>query len=263
VRRFAGKTVVITGGAGGLGRAFARRFAAAGARPALLDLDGGAAAAAAAEVGGLGLACDVTDPAACRRAVETVAAELGGVDVLINNAGVTHRSAFAHTSAEVYRRVMEVNFFGALHCTQAALPWLLQSRGAIIAISSIAGFSPLLGRTGYAASKHALHGLFDSLRAELKPRGVHVLIVCPGFTNTGIAGAALDGDGTLTTHRQSTVGRVASPAEVAAATLRAAGRERRLLVLSTVGRLTRILTRMAPGLYERLMARSLAGELRR
>lgn len=267
-RNFAGQAVVISGAAGGLGAAFARRFAAAGARTALLDLELPRAQALAdniASAGGqaLALACDVTDPAACRLAMEQVSERWGGVDVLINNAGLTHRSAFAHTEAAVFRRVMEVNYFGSLHLTQAALPNLLERRGLIVVISSVAGFAPLYGRSGYAASKHALHGLFDSLRSELAGSGVQVTLVCPGFTATGIATAALDGDGELTSHRQSTVGRVATPPEVAEAVFRAAQRGKRLVVLSAVGRLTRLVNKLAPGLYERLMARSLQSELRR
>ncbi len=268
MRSYQGKTVVITGAAGGMGAALARCFAAQGSRLALLDLNGSAAEALAAElstdgVRALGLACNVGDEASCNLAMERVAAEMDGIDVLINNAGITHRSAFAQTSAEVHRRVMAVNYFGSLYCTRAALPQLMSRRGQIIVISSIAGFSPLLGRSGYAASKHALHGLFGSLRAELAGSGVPVLIVCPGFTRTGISTAALDGDGSVTSHPQSTMGRVAEPAEVAEALLRAAARERRLLVLSAVGKLTLAMMRLAPGLYERLMARAMAGELRR
>lgn len=268
MRGYGGKNVVITGAAGGMGSALARAFAAEGANLALLDLDGAAAEAratglAAAGAEALGLACDVTDEASCAEALERARAELGGVDVLVNNAGITHRSAFADTSIEVHHRVMAVNYFGALYCTRAALADLVTRRGQIIVISSIAGFSPLLGRTGYAASKHALHGLFGSLRAELEASGVSVLIACPGFTRTGISTAALDGDGSVTSHPQSTLGRVAEPDQVAAAILRAAARNRRLLVLSAVGRLTLAMMRLAPGLYERLMAKAMAKELRR
>jgi len=263
-RSYQGKTVVITGGAGGLGAAFARRFDAAGARVALLDLDGEAAQARAASLGqALGLACDVTDPAACQGAMEQVIQRLGGVDLLVNNAGVTHRSAFAATRPEVFAKVMGVNYFGSLHCTLAALPSLLARRGQIAVISSVAGVAPLYGRSGYAAAKHALHGLFDTLRAELAASGVSVTILCPGFTGTGIAKAALDGDGSLTTHRQSTVGRIATPEEVAEALYRAVAKEKRLVVLSLIGKLTYFINKLCPALYQKLMLRSLKSELER
>lgn len=267
-REFSDKVVVVTGGASGLGAAYARRFARGGAKLALLDVDGEKAAALAAELeraGGeaLGLGCDVRDEAACARAIEAVLRRFGGVDVLVNNAGITHRSAFAQTDTAVYRRVMDVNFFGAIHCTKAALPSLLERRGLLIAVSSIAGIAPLYGRTGYAAAKHAVVGFFSSLRTELAPDGVDVLVVCPGFTATGIAAAALDGDGRKTAHPQSTVGRVATPESVAEAVYSAARAGRSLLVLTAAGKAAYVLGRLAPGLYERLMVRSLRKELAR
>jgi NAD(P)-dependent dehydrogenase (short-subunit alcohol dehydrogenase family) len=267
-RDFAGKVVAVTGAGGGLGAAYSRRFARAGARLAVIDLDAARAAQIAAEIqaaGGeaLALGCDVSDEAACKQTMAAAVAHFGGVDVLINNAGITHRSAFAATDASVFQRVMAVNFFGALYCTQAALPSLLQRRGLIVAISSIAGFAPLYGRTGYAASKHAVQGLFGSLRTELAGTGVAVMIVCPGFTATGIGAAALDGDGRVTQHPQSTVGRVASPESVADAVFDAAVRGKRLVVLSAPGKAAYVMQKLSPHLYEWLMVRSLRRELQR
>ena len=267
-REFQGKVVIVTGAGGGLGAAFARRFARAGARLALLDVDlaGARSTAAALEAGGaecLTLGCDVSDEVACRASIAEVVRRFGGIDVLLNNAGLTHRSAFAATETAVFRRVMGVNFFGSLHCAQAALPSLVERRGLIVVVSSIAGIAPLYGRSGYAASKHALHGLFESLRTELAGSGVGVLLVCPGFTATGLSRAALDGDGSVTTHPQSTLGRIATPESVAEAVFDAASRGKRLLVLSVAGKATLVLHKLCPALYERLMARSLRKELDR
>jgi len=267
-RDFAGTVVVVTGAGGGLGAAYARRFARAGAQLGLLDRDAAGVQATGTELRAQGtealaLGCDVTDAAACRTSIAAIVDRFGGIDVLINNAGITHRSAFAATDASVFHRVMAVNFFGALYCTQAALPSLRARRGLIIAVSSIAGFAPLYGRTGYAASKHAIEGLFASLRTELRGTGVDVMIVCPGFTATGIGAAALDGDGRVTLHPQSTVGRVATPESVADAVFTAAGRSRRRLVLTAAGKATFVLTRILPTAYERLMTRSLRHELER
>jgi NAD(P)-dependent dehydrogenase (short-subunit alcohol dehydrogenase family) len=268
MRELAGQVVVISGAAGGLGAAFARRFAAAGARVALLDLDGEAVEKLAAELEAdagrsMGLAVDVTDRRACDAAIAVVLEALGPVDVLINNAGITHRSAFSETDPDVLRRVMEVNYFGAVTLTKSALPVLIARRGRIVVISSVAGFAPVLGRTGYAASKHALHGLFGSLRAELAPAGVGVSIVCPGFTNTGISTAALGGDGSITHHPQSTTGRISTPEEVAEAVFRATVHGKNLTVLSKVGKLSWLMSRAVPNLYEKMMAKKLASELER
>ena len=267
-RDFKGKVAVITGAAGGMGQALSRRFGMAGAKLAVTDLDAGAVmefSRALSEEGikSVGIGLDVTDESACRRTMDEIKKRFGRIDLLINNAGITHRSAFVKTNPAVYRRVMDVNYFGPLYCTKAAFDSLLENRGLIIVISSIAGFAPLLGRTGYSASKHALHGLFDSLRAEVKESGVGITLVCPGFTATNIEQNALGGDGCPTTHPQSKVGRSATPESVAEAVYLAACKDKRLLVLSTVGRLTRLMTRSFPFLYEWLMARSLRSELER
>jgi len=267
-RLFEDKTVVITGAAGGRGRAFSRRFGRAGAKVGLLDLERDAVASAAGDLRADGIAChglpcDVTREQDCKDAMAKLVETLGGVDVLINNAGITQRSAFAETATDVFRRVMDVNLFGSLHCTKAALPSLVKRRGLLIVISSIAGFAPLYGRTGYAASKHALHGLFDSLRAELRNEGVGVMIVCPGFVDTHFAFTALDGDGRPTPHPRSTLGRLMSPESVAESVFRAAESGKRLLILSAVGRLTRLVTKISPAFYEWMMVRSLRSELDR
>jgi short-subunit dehydrogenase len=266
-RNFSGKNVVVTGAGGGLGRALALHFAAAGARVGLLDRDqaglaGTAAALSAAGAVFVTAACDVSCEDECRSAMAKVRQAIGGIDLLVNNAGITHRSAFATTRPEVIRSVMAVNFFGALHCTHAVLEDLVTRRGMVIAISSVAGFAPLIARTGYAASKHALHGFFDSLRGEVEPLGVKVLLVCPSFIQTGIEKNALAGDGRAAEHPQAIVGRRALPEMMAQRILRAAGRERRLLLPDRVSRLSWWVSRLAPRLYERLMIRRLGAEMR-
>lgn len=262
-RDFGGRTVVVTGAAGGLGRALCLRFAAAGARIVALDRDAAALEALdlPASVAALRLSCDVSREDDCQQAMTEARRAFGGIDLLINNAGITHRSAFAHTETAVLRRVMEVNYFGALYCTHAALDDLVTRRGMLIAISSVAGFAPLIARCGYAASKHALHGFFESLRSEIEPRGVKVLLVCPSFIETGIEKNALAGDGLPARHAQHIVGARSAPAAIAAKIFRAASRERRLLLPDRVSRLAWVVSRLAPRLYARSMARRLRGEM--
>lgn len=266
MREFRGRVVAISGAAGGLGRALCLRFAAAGARIVALDRDAPALVRLETELRALGAeaiatACDVTNEDECTRALDRAVRSLGALDVLVANAGITHRSAFERTKPEVIRRVMQVNFFGAVHCTHAALPHLVARRGMIVAISSVAGFAPLVARTGYAASKHALHGFFDSLRTEIEPQGVRVLLVCPSFIRTGIEAGALAGDGSPVTHRQSIVGERSTPEAIAQAIFEAATREKRLLLPDTVSRRAWWAMRLAPRYYERRMLRALAAEL--
>ncbi|MDI6725357.1 MAG: SDR family oxidoreductase [Smithellaceae bacterium] len=266
IRSFNKKVIVVTGAASGIGEAISRRVARDGARLGLLDQDEAAVKAFAAELGAsgveaLGLGCDVSQEEECEQAISVVLQRYGGIDVLVNNAGITQRGAFVDTETKVYRRVMEVNFFGSLHCTKAAIGSLLARRGMVIVVESLAGVAPLLGRTGYCASKHALHGLFTSLRAELRGRGLHVMLVCPGFVMTNLQTRVLGADGQVATHPQSLVGRPTSASSVAEEVYRGALKRRNLLVLTPVGKLSYWFSRLAPVAYERLMARMLREEL--
>jgi NAD(P)-dependent dehydrogenase (short-subunit alcohol dehydrogenase family) len=267
-RGFSGKVVVVTGAASGIGLAVARRFAQAGATCALLDMDAARLQHCEQEFKdaghrAMGLHCDVSERADCEAAIGTVIERLGGIDVLVNNAGITQRSAFVETRIEVYQRVMAVNFFGALYCTKAAIHSLVQRRGLIISNESIAGLAPLLGRTGYAASKHAMHGLFTSLRSEVRDQGVHVMVVCPGFIKTRLQDRALGGDGTVTGHPQSRIGRQDTPEHAAEAIFRGAEREKDLLVLTAVGKIGYWVSRLVPNFYERRMTSHFKAELER
>ena len=210
----------------------------------------------------MALPCDVTDRAACEAAVARAAERFGRIDWLFANAGISHHSALVDTAPQVVRRVVEVNFFGAVHVTQAALPHLLRSRGAIVAVSSVAGFSPLLARTGYAASKHALHGFFDSLRPEVAAAGVSVTLACPSFVDTAIDRHALDGSGAVGRHvTRVVVGRPLAADDVARRICDAARQGRRLVLIGRTAHLAWWLSRFAPGLYETLMARRLRAEI--
>lgn len=254
--------VVITGGAGAIGKALARRWSIDGARIALLDFEPEPLALATGELQASGadvlpLIADVTDFDACLRAMNAVVAHFGRINILVNNAGAVHRSAFVDTDISVYRRIMEVNLFGSLHCAKAALPYLRENGGLIVVTSSIAGVAPLYGRTGYAASKHALHGLFESARCELADDGVGVLMVCPNFTRSGFEQRALGADGKPAGTRRSMVGRAAEPEQVADAIVKAAQQGKNLLVLTGLGKISYYLSRLAPGFYSRGMVRRL------
>lgn len=260
--------VMISGGAGGIGMALARVYGSGGAQLVLLDRDAGALQRAADTLADLPRAvltipCDITGVDAITAAVDTVKERFGMLDALIHCAGLTHVSPFAETGLDVYRRVMEVNFFGAVALTRAALPLLLSSRGQIIVLSSVAGFAPLIARTGYCASKHALHGFFDVLRAELRESGVHVMLVCPSFVATDFARSGLAGDGSTLRFERSTTGTPLGPGAVALAIVRAARKRKRLLVLSPTGKLAYWVSRLLPGVYERIMTRRFRVELER
>ena len=265
-RSFHDQVVVITGGAGGIGRALARSFGSAGAKIAILDLPKSNSSKALAEltqrnITAIAAPCDITNPAEVEAAIADVRRKLGPVHVLINNAGIVHRSAFADTDISVLRKVMEVNFFGAVTCTKICLPDLLATKGLIIVVSSIAGLAPLYGRTGYAASKHALHGLFETLGAELAATGTATLMVCPSFVASGLEAATMGGDGSIINRPRSKVGNLSDPNAVAEQVLRAAQTGKRRLIMSPVGKLSAYLSRLAPSIYERMMIKYLKSEL--
>jgi len=265
-RKLEDKNVVITGGGGGLGAALGREFGFAGCNVALLDIDYEAAVLAADRIEqgeATAVECDVTDFDSCAAAITTATERLGPIDILVNNAGLSHRSVFADTDLAVIHRIMNINFWGSVNCTRITLPVITERRGAIVVISSTAGYAPLLGRTGYAASKHALHGFFGTLRTELSGSGVDVLIAAPSFIDTNLRRHTLGGDGEVTDHPQSRVGNMASPADVAERIVWAVERRRQNLVIGNVGRVTRYLNALAPSVYERLMARSLRSEFDR
>lgn len=264
-RKLEGKNVIITGGGGGLGAALGREFGLAGANVALLDIDYEAAVLAAdriERVASTAIECDVTNYDDCSAAIALAEERIGPIDILVNNAGRSHRSAFAATDVEVIRRIMDINFWGSVYCTKVALPTITDRRGAIVVISSTAGFAPLLGRTGYAASKHALHGFFGTLRTEV-PKEVDVMIAAPSFIDTALRNHTLGGDGEVTDHPQSRVGKMISAEDAAERIVWGVERRRSTLMIGNVGRLTRYLNAFAPGIYERLMARSLRSELDR
>jgi NAD(P)-dependent dehydrogenase (short-subunit alcohol dehydrogenase family) len=265
---FANKVVVVTGAASGIGAAICRKFGSEGSRIGILDADGNEAKAREGEliddgIDAFALTCDVTDERECTDSIEKIVERFGGIDVLVNNAGITQRSPFVSTEMSVYRKVMEVNFFGSLHCAKAAIGSIIERKGIVIVTSSISGLAPTLGRTGYCASKHALHGFFATLRTELFDEGVHVMLVCPGFIKTNLQSRALDGDGSITTHPQSHVGKQGTPESVAEAVYRAAIKRKPLLVLSPIGKLSYLMYRFAPKRYESIMAKKLRDELAR
>lgn len=196
----AGRVVWITGASAGIGEGLARAMAAKGAKLALSARNAEALEALRRELdhpqAHLCVPLDVTNDAAVQAAADHIGATLGRVEVLVANAGVTQRSEVAETTVETYRRLMDINFFGVVSAVRAVLPAMLDAgQGHIAATSSVVGKygSPL--RSGYSASKHAVHGFLDSLRAEVHDRGVRVTVVCPGFVATDISTRALVGDG--------------------------------------------------------------------
>lgn len=270
---FTNKTVIITGASTGIGRATAVAFHDAGARLVIAARSTDALEQLSTSLGGpdliLPVTTDVSDPVQCQALIDRAVAQFGGVDVLINNAGMVVSGHFEHLEPGDIERQFAVNYFGAVYCIRAALPYLKQSQGVIVNVSSVAGFFGTPTAGAYSASKAALNSLGQSLRVELKPYGIGVSTVCPYFTSgVQLAQKGVIREGSL--HKRSLSksenkrrkwqshppGQQTSE-QVAEAILKATDRRSRLVVLSPVGRLIWRLNRLVPWLANWVFERGL------
>lgn len=249
------RVVWITGASSGIGAALAHRFAADGAalivsarsHDKLVALQQSIQADHPVAV--LVLPLDITDEAAIGVAADVARAWRGGVDVLVNNAGISQRAQVLDTALGTARRVMDVNFFGAVALTAAVAPAMVQrGRGHIVNITSVAAYVAAPRRGFYSASKHALRAWSNTLRAELGGTGVHVTMVCPGYVQTGISHHALSGDGTPTGQPDPQIAAGLSPDTVAAQTLAAIRAKKREITPGRVEISAIYLERFTPGL---------------
>ncbi|GHS98065.1 oxidoreductase [Planctomycetales bacterium] len=195
-QNFTGKVVWITGASSGLGEALAREWHARGAKVILSARREAALAQIAGEWQDAKiLPLDVAQTLAAPAAVEQAWALFGRIDVMAHNAGVSQRSAAAATPLATTREIMETNFFGPVALTKELLPRMRAGGGRIVVITSLMGKFGAAGRSSYAASKHALHGYFDALRAEEWAQGIRVTLVTPGYVRTAISQNAKDENG--------------------------------------------------------------------
>lgn len=246
------KVAVITGGSSGIGLATAEAFARRGYAIAISGRDAKALQEARTKIEAIGVEVlafqgDVSKLEDCKTLALEALARFGRTDVLVNNAGISMRALFKDLDLEVIRRLMEVNFFGTVYCTKVFLPALLESKGSIVAVSSIAGYRGLPARTGYSASKAAMQGFMESLRTELLETGVHVLVACPGFTGTAIRERALTASGKSQGQSPLEEGKIMSAEEVGEAIAKATVARKRDLILTTQGKMTVFLNKLFPG----------------
>ncbi|MFC5408305.1 SDR family oxidoreductase [Larkinella bovis] len=259
------KVVVITGASSGIGKALAFAF---GREQAIIVICGRKAEAletVSAEldqqaIQNRWIQADVSREADVRNLIEKTVQEFGRIDILINNAGITMRSMLLGMDPNVIRKVMDINFMGTVYATRYALPYLLESKGSIVGISSIAGYRGLPVRSGYSASKFAMNGFLEALRTELLDTGVHVLVACPGFTSSNIRYSALNQAGEVAGETVRDESKMMSSEEVANHILKAVKRRKRDLILTTQGKLTIFLNKFIPGLMDRMVYNTLARE---
>ena len=263
---FRDNVVILTGASAGIGREMALQLAGQGARLALAARDAAkleevAAACRARGAKAVAVPTDVGDEAQCRALVERTVAEYGRVDTLVNNAGIGMWARFDEmTDLAPFERIMRVNYLGSVYCTHYALPHLKASRGRIVGVSSLTGKTGVPTRSGYAASKHAMAGFFDSIRIELAGSGVTVTMVYPGFVATGIRERAFGPDGRPLGAGNSPVREreVMSAGECARQIVAAAAGRRRERIMTTRGKVGWMLKLVAPRLVDRIAAKAIA-----
>ena len=256
---FRDKAVIITGASSGIGKAIALRLANQGAWLALAARDAQRLDALAAECirrGGKAIAVptDVTDEAQCKALVERAVAEFGRLDMLVNDAGIGATCLLAEMpDLTLFRRVMDVNFYGIVYCTYYAVNHLKQTQGRIVNISSLGGKSPLPYNTNYIASKYAVHGFSDSLRMELAKAGVSVTVICPYWVVSEFHERLMDKDGTPRGPKGRAIytPKTMTADQCAAITLKAAARRKREVLMGP-GWAAVWLRLIAPGLADKI-----------
>jgi len=258
------KTFVITGASTGIGAALAHTYASRGNNVVLAarneeELERLAEKCERAGGKALAVRTDVTDIAQCKAMVDAAVERFGGIDVLVNNAGITMWARFREiTDLGMFERIMRVNYLGTVYCTHFALPHLIASRGLVVGISSLTGKTGVPTRSGYAASKHAMQGFLDSIRIELADTGVDVLVVSPGFVKTDIRAKVLGPDGkSLEKSPRDESRDTMSLEECTDIIVHAIDHRTREVVMTARAKAGMWLKLIAPGLVDRLAARAL------
>lgn len=256
---------MVTGGTSGIGKAIAAAYARLGASVVISGRNEANLRQAEEELKSitpyvLAVQSDVSVENDCVRLVNETLNRFGRIDVLVNNAGMSMRALFKDTDLSVLKKLMDINFWGTVYCTKYALPALLKSKGTVIGISSIAGIKGLPGRTGYSASKFAMHGFLESLRIEHLKTGLHVLICCPGFTASNIRNTALAKDGTAQGESPRDEEKMMQPEEVAEALIKAVQQRKRTLILTRQGKLTALVNKFLPGWLDKKVYETMAKE---
>jgi len=261
---FTDRVVLLTGASSGIGRALALALAGERAKLALVGRDETALGAVADLARARGaeavvLAADVGVESDATAIVDRTVAAFGSLDILLLNAGQDMWARLDEVAdPAIFEKLMRVNYLGPAWTTWRALPHLKASRGRIVVMSSLAGLTGVPTRTGYAATKHALHGFFDSLRVELAASGVSVTLVCPDFVLSEIHRRALGPDGKPLGTSPMQESKIMTAERCAELALAAAAKRKRMVLLSARGKVGRWVRMFAPGLIDRIAQRAVA-----
>ena len=253
---FKNKVVVITGGSDGIGKALVDTLIPLGAKVATCARNQDKLYDLQLLHSGKSLHTMVADVSSyndCKNFIDSTIEFYGGIDILINNAGISMRALVKDLDVEVIEKVMDINFKGTLYCTKLALDSIIERKGSIVGVSSIAGYRGLPGRSGYSASKYAVTGFLEALRTEMLDSDVNVMWVCPGFTSSNIRYRALNKKGNSQGESPMDEGKMMSSLKCAAHILRAIEKRKRTLILTFKGKQTVFLNRFFPSLADKLV----------
>lgn len=261
MKSLADKVVVVTGGSSGIGKALAEIALSHGARVAVCGRSlGKLQATFATSPDVLCVQADVSKEEDCNKFIGEVVAKWGRVDVLLNNAGISMRALFEDADLKVIRELMDINFWGTVYCTKAALPFILKTKGVVAGISSIAGYRGLPARTGYSASKFAMQGFLEALRTELLRTGVHVMWVSPGFTASNIRNVARSANGTSQAETPLDESKLMSAEECARIILDGVAQRKRTIIMTGQGKLAVWLNKLLPSLADKMVYKHFLNE---
>lgn len=252
---FENKVVAVTGGSDGIGKALVEKLLVLGAKVATCARNQDKLYDLQLSHSTMPLHCvvaDVSDYNSCALFINSTIKQFGSIDILINNAGVSMRSLLKDAELEVFKKVMDINYFGSVYCTKLALPSILERQGTIVAVSSIAGYRGLPGRSGYSASKFALNGWMEAIRTELMDDNVNVMWVCPGFIRSNIRKAALNNKGEQQGESPLDEASLMSAEECASHILKAIEERKRTLVLTFRGKQTVLINKLFPSWADKL-----------
>lgn len=253
---FKDKVIAITGGSGGIGKALVEEFLKKGAKVSTCARDPKKLEDLKKNNNDKFLftvAADVSKEEDCKNFIQQTLQQFGGIDILINNAGISMRALFKDTELATLRNVMETNFWGSVYCTRFALDSVLERKGSIVGVSSIAGYRGLPGRSGYSASKFALNGWLEALRTELLNTGVNVMWVCPGFTTSNIRNVALNKNAEPQGESPMDESKMMSSDECATHIIHAIEKRKRTLLLTFTGKQTVYMNRFFPSWSDSLV----------
>lgn len=262
---FKNKVIIITGASSGIGEATAYAFAKHQCKLVLAARNIEKLETVKIQCEALGsevliVKCDVSKEEDCKQLISSTIKQFNTIHILINNAGISMRALFVELDLSVLKQVMDINFWGTVYCTKYAMPYLLKEKGSVIGVSSVAGIKGLPGRTGYSASKFAMNGFMESLRIENIKTGLHVGVICPGYTASNIRNTALNKSGLSQIETPLDESKLMPAEKVADKILKMIIHRNTEIVLTTQGKITKFLNKFFPRWMDKMVYKTVSKE---